>query len=126
MVSNPRINIKDSKAVVISGSDYAHSHRSYFLRRVVKNIVEDAKNYYVKILGVCSGIQTLGIAFGHKVVYMENPEVGWYNMELTKVGRRDALFKGFPDEFEGFSTHIKKLSLNGKADCILVFLGILV
>ena len=49
---------------------------------------------------------------------MANPEVGWYRMELTEVGQNDPLFINIPKIFEGFSTHVKEVNLNGVADNI--------
>ena len=109
----PYVDIGIYDAVILSGSDYNHSHRNTLLRHLVRNIVEDAKIQRKHVIGICSGIQLLARAHGYDVRDLPQPEAAWYTMQLTPLGRKNPLFKGIPEEFPGFSTHSKEVVMNG-------------
>ena len=58
------------------------------------------------LLGVCYGHQAICAALGGRV---ERHPLGWEigttEVELTKAGRRDPLFAGFPERFHAHTTH---------------------
>ena len=75
-----------------------------FLRkewRYLKEIVESGK----PCLGVCCGGQMLARLLGAEVVSSPSKEVGGYEVRLTEAGRRDPLFKGFPETFPVYHWH---------------------
>lgn len=61
-------------------------------------------------LGICLGHQLLAAALGGKVTMMSRPEVGIAEVELTEIGRRDALLAGFDRRFDTFQWHGAEVS----------------
>ena len=60
----------------------------------------------IPLLGVCYGHQAICAALGGRV--QRHPlgwEIGTTEVELTKAGRRDPLFAGFPERFHAQTTH---------------------
>ena len=64
---DPRVDIEPYKAVVISGSDYHHSHKSFFLRKIIRNIVEDSKKKKKKSWGIFRESKHLEFLLGMKL-----------------------------------------------------------
>ena len=57
------------------------------------------------MLGICLGSQLIAKAAGVRVAPGPEKEIGWYPLRLTDDGRKDPLFVGFPESFEGFEWH---------------------
>jgi len=57
--------------------------------KLVKEFIKDGK----KILGICLGAQIMAKALGAKVYKGAEPEIGWYDIELTEAGVRDIMMK---------------------------------
>jgi GMP synthase (glutamine-hydrolysing) len=59
----------------------------------------------VPTLGICLGVQLLARAAGSWVGPLEEPEIGWYEVELTAEGAADPVLGSFPRSFEAFQWH---------------------
>ncbi len=116
LAHDARFAISDYDGVVLSGTDYTHSHRSQLMRTLVRHLVEDAKGQRKTVLGICSGFQLLARAHGFDVEYLPQPESDWYTIRLTDLGRRSPMFQDLPAAFPGFSTHVKQVIVNGEWD----------
>jgi GMP synthase (glutamine-hydrolysing) len=57
------------------------------------------------VLGVCLGVQLLAKAAGSSVYRSAEPEVGWFDVELTADARHDPVFSGLPERFRAFQWH---------------------
>jgi GMP synthase (glutamine-hydrolysing) len=57
------------------------------------------------LLGVCLGAQLLAKAAHAEVVPAREPEIGWFEVELTASGRDDPVFRVLPERFEAFQWH---------------------
>ena len=56
---------------------------------LAKDFIERRK----KVLGICLGAQIMAKALGAKVYKGTEPEIGWYNIELTESGIKDNIMK---------------------------------
>jgi GMP synthase (glutamine-hydrolysing) len=68
--------------------------------------IREAAGREAPVLGVCYGHQVICAALGGTVArHAHGWEIGTVEIELTEAGRRDPLFKDFPDRFLVQSTH---------------------
>lgn len=56
---------------------------------LVREFINDGK----RVLGICLGAQIIAKALGARVYRGTEPEIGWYDIELTDAGIRDAFIK---------------------------------
>jgi len=85
----------------ISANDY---HKYGFLSReweFLDGIIESGR----LCLGICCGAQLLAKNMGANVRRSPEKEVGGYEVQLTRYGRADPLFSGFPNMFPVFQWH---------------------
>jgi len=59
----------------------------------------------VPVLGICLGVQLLARAAGSWVGPTDEPEIGWYDVELTDAGAADPVLGALPRAFEAFQWH---------------------
>jgi GMP synthase-like glutamine amidotransferase len=59
----------------------------------------------VPMLGVCLGAQLLAKAAHAPVFPASEPEIGWYEVELTDAAASDPVLGGLPRRFEAFQWH---------------------
>jgi GMP synthase (glutamine-hydrolysing) len=68
-----------------------------FLQRVL--------DLHLPALGVCLGAQLLAKAAHAPVHPAPQPEIGWYEVELTAEAADDPLFRRMPERFDAFQWH---------------------
>ena len=107
----PDIDTKRYDGLVISGSDstYIEKYRGY--KRAIE-IVNSLCGSSVPILGICAGNQLLAGLYKLDISYLESPEMGWYEIELTDKGKEDPLFFEMQGKFVSFECHIKNIVFN--------------
>ena len=59
----------------------------------------------VPTLGVCLGSQLVARAAGAWIAPLEQPEIGWYDVELTSEGAQDPVLSALPARFEALQWH---------------------
>src|SRR5437588_2351260 len=65
----------------------------------------------VPTLGICLGSQLLARAAGSWVGPLAEPEIGWYEVELTDAGRADPVLSALPPHFTACESHYYAHSL---------------
>jgi GMP synthase (glutamine-hydrolysing) len=92
-------------ALIVTGSPLSVTQPAEWMRRAA-DLMRDAAERGVSVLGVCFGHQLLGLAYGSRVIL--NPkgrEIGSVEVDLTPAGRSDPLFEGLPDRIWFQTTH---------------------
>jgi GMP synthase (glutamine-hydrolysing) len=56
-------------------------------------------------LGVCLGVQLLARAAGSQVRHLDEPEIGWIDIELNDAGAADPVLGSMPRRFPGLVWH---------------------
>lgn len=75
------------------------------------DIIREALDRDMSILGICLGAQLLAKALGGSVSRNARREIGWYDVELTGAGRRDPVLEAFAPRQEVFQWHEDGISL---------------
>jgi GMP synthase (glutamine-hydrolysing) len=57
------------------------------------------------VLGVCLGVQLLARAAGAQVRRLDEPEIGWIDIELNDAGEGDPVLGSLPSSFPGLVWH---------------------
>lgn len=68
-------------------------------------LLQELFSRHVPMLGVCLGAQLIARAAHAPVHPAPEPEVGWYDVELTKEAHDDAVFARLPERFDAFQWH---------------------
>jgi GMP synthase (glutamine-hydrolysing) len=70
---------------------------NFFLQRVL--------GLHLPVLGICLGAQLLAKAAHAPVHPALQPEIGWYEVEVTDAAADDPIFASLPPRFEAFQWH---------------------
>ena len=91
--------------IVFGGAMHADQDHLHPWLRDEKLLLEELLDRGVPLLGVCLGAQLIAKAAGGWVGPVDEPEVGWYPVELTPEGRTDPVLGALPQSFEAFQWH---------------------
>lgn len=79
----------------------------------------------IPCLGICLGLQLLVKAAGGTVfknpvkeIGFRDPSGGWFEIEKTELGKKDALLEGVPDTFKIFQLHGETVGLAPAMTCL--------
>ena len=75
------------------------------------DIIREALDRDMSILGICLGAQLLAKALGGSVARNARREIGWYDVELTAAGREDPVLEAFSARQQVFQWHEDGISL---------------
>jgi len=74
-------------------------------------IIREAIERNMSVLGICLGAQLLAKALGGSVSRNPVREIGWYDVDLTKEGMEDPVLSAFAEHQEVFQWHEDGISL---------------
>jgi GMP synthase (glutamine-hydrolysing) len=76
-----------------------------------KVLLAELRETGMPLLGVCLGSQLLAAAAGGEVRRAREPEIGWYEVEVTAEGSDDPLLGPLAPRFEAFEWHSYEFDL---------------
>jgi GMP synthase (glutamine-hydrolysing) len=91
--------------MVFGGSMHPDSDEEHGWLEHEADFLREALAAEVPIVGVCLGAQMLARAAGAWVGRAPQPEIGWFDVELTPEGRDDPLLGVLPPRTEAFQWH---------------------
>jgi GMP synthase (glutamine-hydrolysing) len=104
--AQPPPDVRDVDAFMIfGGSMHVDQNDEHRWLDPEKELIRDALERGTPILGVCLGSQLLAEAAGAKPERMPEPEIGWYEIEITDAGARDPVVGPLAPSVELFEWH---------------------
>ena len=107
--------------VVLGGPMDTWMEREYpWLKKEKKIIKKFVFELNKPFLGLCLGCQLLGEMLGAEINKSKYPEVGFIDVNLSKIAKHDNLFSNFPQKFKAFHWHSYEVTKVSKIDQISV------
>lgn len=104
--SQPPPDVRDVDALMIfGGSMHVDQNGEHRWLDPEKEFIGEALERGTPILGVCLGSQLLAEAAGARPHRMDEPEIGWYEVEVTDVGANDPIVGPLAPSTELFEWH---------------------
>jgi GMP synthase-like glutamine amidotransferase len=91
--------------MIFGGSMHVDQNDEHRWMDPEKRFIRDALERGTPILGVCLGSQLLAEAAGAKPQRMSEPEIGWYDIEITEAGASDPVVGPLAPSVELFEWH---------------------
>jgi GMP synthase (glutamine-hydrolysing) len=102
---------KYAALIVLGGPMNAHQIDTYPNLATEVNVIREAVDSGMSVLGICLGAQLLAKALGGRVARNDEREIGWYDVELTEAGRTDPVISSFARTQTVFQWHEDGISL---------------
>lgn len=94
-----------SALVVMGGPMGVYETERYPFLIEEMRLTEAFMGVRLPVLGVCLGSQLLAACLGASVQKGHQKEIGWYPIELSTEGKRDALWQDVPTRFVAYHWH---------------------
>ena len=91
--------------IVLGGPMNVYEEDKYPFLKDEDILLKKAIEKDMPVLGICLGAQLLAKAMGAKVTRGQKKEIGWYELNITEEGKRDRIFKEFPETMTVFQWH---------------------
>jgi GMP synthase (glutamine-hydrolysing) len=92
-------------ALILGGSMHPDQGDRYPWLRSELRFVEGLVESGTPMLGVCLGAELVAEALGGTTTRLPAPQIGWFDVELTRAGEGDPVMGGLPRRFTGFQWH---------------------
>ena len=107
---------KYAALIVLGGPMNADQIDTYPNLLTEVDIIREAVEQDMSVLGICLGAQLLAKALGGSVTRNRDREIGWYDVELTEQGVTDPVFSTFARSQRVFQWHEDGIGL--PPDCV--------
>jgi GMP synthase (glutamine-hydrolysing) len=104
---------KYAALIVLGGPMNAHQIDTYPNLVTEVDVIREAVDSGMSVLGICLGAQLLAKALGGRVSRNEEREIGWYDVQLTEAGRADPVISSFAPTQQVFQWHEDGITLPG-------------
>lgn len=101
--------------IALGGDQHVYDDETYPYFRPEKVWIQRVIKHTIPFLGLCLGAQILAAALGGQVKRHTMTEVGFFDVQLTDAGERDALFVGLPGYQKVFHWHEDTFDLPSEA-----------
>ena len=104
--AQPPPDVRDVDALMVfGGSMHVDQNGEHRWLDPEKEFIRDALESGTPILGVCLGSQLLAEAAGATPYRSDEPEIGWYDIEITEAGAADPVIGPLAPSVELFEWH---------------------
>lgn len=110
--------------IILGGPMNIGQERDYPHLNTEKEVIREAIDKGIAILGICLGAQLIASAMGAKVYKAKQAEIGWYPLNATKLGSEDPLIKAFKVNEPIFQWHGFTFDLPDKAELLVMGDGV--
>ena len=97
--------------IVLGGPMNAHQIDTYPNLATEVEVIREAVDAGMSVLGICLGAQLLAKAVGGSVAKNDEREIGWCDVHLTESGRADPVLSSFESSQRVFQWHEDGISL---------------
>src|SRR5690242_17631942 len=97
-------DVGSAAGLIFMGGPMSANDEFVYLRQEL-GCIRQAVERGQPVLGVCLGSQLLAKAMGARVYKNSTKEIGWFDVQLTDAGRRDALLSGLDSPEAVFHWH---------------------
>jgi len=91
--------------IVMGGPMGVNDNEKYPWLKLEKEFIKKAIESNKKVLGICLGSQLIAQVLGAEVYPNKEKEIGWWEVKLTKSGKKHIFFKDLPENFTTFHWH---------------------
>jgi GMP synthase (glutamine-hydrolysing) len=105
--------------IIMGGPMNVYEEDQYPFLTKETDVIGEALNRGLPILGFCLGSQLMAKACGTKVSKGHIKEIGWYPVLLTEDGRKDLLLSKYPKKIYVFQWHGDTFQIPERGICLI-------
>lgn len=104
--------------IVMGGPMNIYEYEAHPWLRTEKALIRAAIAQGRRVLGICLGAQLIADVLGGPVRRNDEPEIGWFPVELSAASRAEPAFADLPPRFTAFHWHGDTYALPPGAVCL--------
>ncbi len=116
--ARPDIRAYDA-LIVLGGPMNVDQENIYPNLKYEQQVIVQAHELGIPVLGICLGAQLIASAFGAKVYPAKEAEIGWYKLQTTPSGRADSVVASLKPSAKVFQWHGYTFDLPEQAELLV-------